>query len=59
MFHTNQGTEELKNVYNIALLVKDLQKKMQLYGMGDVFIVLSFDENRLPTTDPPISLFSY
>eukprot|EP00957_Ditylum_brightwellii_P087598 6668774-Ditylum_brightwellii.AAC.1 len=59
MFHTKQGTQEPENVYNIALLIKDLQKKIQLYDMKDVFTVLSFDENGLPTNDPPISLFSH
>eukprot|EP00957_Ditylum_brightwellii_P086685 6596261-Ditylum_brightwellii.AAC.1 len=59
MFCTKQGTQEMENVYTIALLIKELQKKIQLYDIEDVFTVLSFDENGLPTTDPPISLFSH
>eukprot|EP00957_Ditylum_brightwellii_P181722 13843659-Ditylum_brightwellii.AAC.1 len=46
-------------MYNIALLIKDFQKKIQLYDMEDVFTVLIFDENGLPTNDSPISLFSH
>eukprot|EP00957_Ditylum_brightwellii_P049339 3743655-Ditylum_brightwellii.AAC.1 len=59
MFCTKQGSQELENVYSIALLIKDLQTKIQLYDMECVFTALSFDENGSPTNNPPISLFSH
>ena len=36
MFRTKPGMQKLKSVYNIALLLQDLSRKVQLYDMDDI-----------------------
>eukprot|EP00957_Ditylum_brightwellii_P178716 13612604-Ditylum_brightwellii.AAC.1 len=51
MFRTKQGSQELENVYNIALLIKDLHRKIQLYDMWLAALIINSSksdlENRL------------
>eukprot|EP00957_Ditylum_brightwellii_P090323 6878906-Ditylum_brightwellii.AAC.1 len=44
---------------NIALLIKDLYRKIQLYDMSNTFNILNFDEQKLPTNEPAVHLFEH
>ena len=44
------STEELQNVYSVALLIKDLANRIARYDMADVFEILWFDD----TTGNPL-----
>eukprot|EP00957_Ditylum_brightwellii_P051324 3891597-Ditylum_brightwellii.AAC.1 len=54
IFRIKPGTQELENVYNIALLMQDLSRKVQLYDMEDIFGILIFDGAGVPTAVEPI-----
>eukprot|EP00957_Ditylum_brightwellii_P077959 5925909-Ditylum_brightwellii.AAC.1 len=60
LLRTKPGTAELENVYNIALQLKDLKHKIQIYDMADVFGILTFDETTgVPTNANAIDLFDH
>eukprot|EP00957_Ditylum_brightwellii_P211001 15365651-Ditylum_brightwellii.AAC.2 len=59
MFKTKSGNQELENVYIIALLIDDLEQKIQLYDTQDAFIILSFDANGVPTAATLQDLFHH
>eukprot|EP00957_Ditylum_brightwellii_P210385 15364909-Ditylum_brightwellii.AAC.2 len=45
MLCTKPGTQNLENVYNISLWIKDFRKKALLYDMADEFMSLNYDEH--------------
>eukprot|EP00957_Ditylum_brightwellii_P113770 8673681-Ditylum_brightwellii.AAC.1 len=58
-FRTIAGMQGVENLYNIALLLQDLSRRVQLYDMEDIFGILTFDSAGVPTAADPIDLFEH
>ena len=48
----NSGTEELDNIYSVALLMEDMSIQIEIFVMVNMFSILKFVDNGTPENLP-------